>query len=308
MNSIKTRLRHIIENVKQCGVTESICADIRDLLYSTGGVPGIAVTLNKGNVLHRTRMGRGYKSAKELTYRSANANTKMMRATLPGETAFYCCISDDAQLFDKVRMICLAECSSLARAGKDSYGREQLTTSLWLLKDNIRVLSFITDETFLDNKDNKMLNMFREQYASTKSRLTSEQFSLIRLINEEFTKVVSEGNNEEYLLTANLVHDALYTLIDVTRKPFDAVVYPSVQTEGRWGLDMALRPDVADKKLQLMKVGVQTFYKNGEISLLAIDSVWDYNFHKIGGPQATEEEICTQLNLKSVKQLPIVKH
>ena len=301
-------LRKIIATAKEHGVNDQTYAELRALLYSAEGVPGAAVTLNKGNVLHRTRMGRGYKSAKELTYRSADANTKMMRATLPGETAFYCCLSDDSYLFEKVRMVCLSECSTLARAGKASYGREQLTASQWLLKDNIRVLSFVTDETFPDCKDNKMLSMFREQYVSTKSRLTSEQMDLIRLINQEFTKIVPQGENEEYLLTAYLVHEALYALVDVTGRHFDAVVYPSVQTEGRWGLDMALRPDVADKNLQLMKVGVQTFYKNGENSLLAVDSVWDHNFHMIGGPQATEDEICKQLKLKSIKQLPIVKH
>lgn len=301
-------LRKIIATAKVHGVNEQTYAELKKLLYGANGVPGVAVTLNKGNVLHRTRMGRGYRSAKELTYRSADANTRMMRATLPGETAFYCCLSDDSRLFDKVRMVCLSECSTLARAGKASYGREQLTTSQWLLNENIRVLSFVTDETFPDCKDNKMLNMFREQYASTKGRLTLEQIDLIRLINQEFTKNVPNGENEEYLLTAYLVHEALYTLVDVTGDHFDAVVYPSVQTEGRWGLDMALRPDVADWNLRLMKVGVQTFYKNGENSLLAVDSVWDHNFHMIGGPQASEDEICKQLKLMSIKQLPVVKH
>lgn len=305
---MKEQLRNIIEEAKLHGVTGRVCSDIKSLLYGTDGIPGVAVTLNKGNVLHRTRMGSGYKSAKELSYRSAYANTKMMRATLPRETAFYCCVSDDPHLFEKVRLVCLSECSSLARAGKESYGRERLTTSQWMLKNSIRVLSFVTDETFKDCKENKMLNMFREQYASTKSRLTPEQIDLIHLINQEFTKVVPEGENEEYILTAYLVHEALYALMDVTGRHFDAVVYPSVQTEGRWGLDLALRPDVADNKLQLMKVGVQTFYKNGENSLLAVDSVWDYNFHKIGGPQATEDEICKQLKLDSVRQLPVVKH
>lgn len=305
---ISKKIREIIATAKEYGVNDQTYAELRTLLYGADGVPGVAVTLNRGNVLHRTRMGRGYKSVKELTYRSADANTQMMRATLPGETAFYCCLSDDPYRFEMVRMVCLSECSALARAGKASYGREQLTTSQWLLKDNIRVLSFVTDETFPDSKDNKMLNMFREQYASTKSRLTSKQIDLIRLINQEFTKVVPNGENEEYLLTAYLVHEALYTLVDITGNHFDAVVYPSVQTEGRWGLDMALRPDVADRNLQLVKFGIQTFYKNGENSLLAVDSVWDHNFHKIGGPQANEDEICKRLKLKSIKQLPVVKH
>jgi len=305
---MKEALRNIIDEAKVTGWTKGVSSKVRELLYSADGIPGVAVTINAGTIVHRMRMGTGYKSVLDLTYRKATSNSKMQRATLPGETAFYGCVVDKLGNMHMARLICLSECSGLAKAGKESAGREKATCSQWQLKSSIRVLSFVTDKTFIEQKDNALLNMLRKQYKDTKYRLTERQVAMTELINEEFTKEVGAGDNMEYLLTACLAHEAFYRLEEITGKPFDAIVYPSVQTKGNWGLDIVIRPDVADEKLTLIKSAIVGFYKNGDDSLLNVESVYNSAFYKIGGAQASEEDVAKQLHLASVKMLPVIKH
>ena len=66
----------------------------------------------------------------------------------------------------------------------------------------------------------------------------------------------------EYIITATIAEMLMYA------SRCDGVMYPSVQAEGDYGMNVALRPDVADTKLRLADVREMKYVqKNGNGNL-----------------------------------------
>lgn len=250
-------------------------------------------------------MGRGYRSPLSLTYRNSKYCTSMQRATLPNETAFYCCVSEDDRHLENTRYIGLFECSKLARAF-NTRGREYITESRWINKKPLNALSFVTDETFPNINDNVLMNNLRKQYIQNKKNLTDNQIRLSRLINHEFTKVVVD--NIEYLISASIAHDIFYKIESSNGIGWDAIIYPSVQTHGRAGLNVIIRPDVVDRCLRMNLILELSHYKNSATSLLTIDSVRSSTFKLLEKRGCDESQICHELKISSIKELPVIRH
>ena len=229
----------------------------------------------------------------------------MQRATLPNETAFYCCVSEDDRHLENTRYIGLFECSKLARAF-NTRGREYITESRWINKKPLNALSFVTDETFPNINDNVLMNNLRKQYIQNKKNLTDNQIRLSRLINHEFTKVVVD--NIEYLISASIAHDIFYKIESSNGIGWDAIIYPSVQTHGRAGLNVIIRPDVVDRCLRMNLILELSHYKNSATSLLTIDSVRSSTFKLLEKRGCDESQICHELKISSIKELPVIRH
>ena len=76
---------------------------------------------------------------------------------------------------------------------------------------------------------------------------------------------------------------------------------------GQAGLDIALKPNVADERLMLMRAAEMTLYKNGEKSIATVDSVsdtlsWNYRVLKTYDKSVLAEHI----GLESLDELPII--
>lgn len=279
--------------------------DVSKLLCSIGEIPATKVVLNSHLIFSRFRMGRGYRSPLSLTYRNSKYCTSMQRATLPNETAFYCCVSADEQHLENTRYIGLFECSKLSKE-TDAKGREFMTESRWINKEPLNALSFVTDETFPDVKDNKLLKELREQYVRNKRNLSEEQIRLSRLINHEFTKTVDDSR--EYLISASIAHDIFYKIKSSNGVGLDAIIYPSVPVRGEGGLNVIIRPDVVDHCLRMNLILELSHYKNSATSLLTIDSVRSSTFKLLEKRGCDESQICHELQISSIKELPVIRH
>ena len=89
---------------------------------------------------------------------------------------------------------------------------------------------------------------------------------------------------------------------------YDAVLYPSVPVEGRFGINIVIKPDVVKKKLSLYRIINQSYFKSKTESLLRIDNGYDNKCHLISAEKQDEDEnICQILGIRSLKELPIIK-
>lgn len=296
-----------LEQLKNIDYEHNTYEDVSMYLRNIGGIPATKVVLNSNLIFSRFRMGRGYDSISSLTYRNPIACTSMQRATLPNETAFYCCVSEDERHLENTRFIGLSECSKLAKT-LDDRGREYITESRWINKEPLNALSFVTDETFPNIKDNALLNKLRKQYIQNKKNLTDDQIRLSRIINYEFTKLVADSDNHAYLISASIAHDIFYELTSPTGIGWDAIIYPSVQTQGRGGLNVIIRPDVVDRCLRMNHILELSHFKDIDKSVLTIDCVRNSKFKLLEKRVYNESEICHELQISSIKELPVIRH
>lgn len=280
---------------------------VEDLLFSMSDIPATKATLLAGTTITRARPGRGFSQPYQLTYRPANKCSNFQRATLPCETAFYGCIAEDQRHNEGARAICVAESATLSRMGKDSIGREYIAIGLWTITKPLSVISFVTDETYPEVK-NRHLEMFRREYTKRKKYYTPQQIEFSCFLNQEFSKVVNPDENYKYKITAQICHDAFYVLEDNIGQHFDAIVYPSVQMGGQAGLDIAIRPDVADEVLQLSNIIETSFFKKGEQSILRIDRGYDARHHLLSAKQFGDDIVCRELQINNLQDLPIIRH
>ena len=130
------------------------------------------------------------------------------------------------------------------------------------------------------------------------------QKEVIRIIDEDFCRTVVDGCNYEYKRTAVLAHDMLYD----SQYDLDGIIYAPVHMEGRFGINLMLKPACVDEKLELYKVAHGSYYKNAEESLMTIDKIYDSHGHLLKKIPIDENEICRRVGIESIKELASVKH
>lgn len=297
-------LQEAVEQLGQLDLRTTPIMEIRKLYEIIEDLPAIIATIPSDMIITRVRPGR-HMALKDLTYPPVSVCKKMQRSSLAGESAFYASLPDDQHHLENGRALGLSETSTLARQGKESVGREYLTVSQWVTKQPLRVISFMTDKTFANTKNrSKHIKELTKFFAQQYQMLTDAQKEVIRIIDEDFCKVVKDGNIHEYKRTAILSHDMLYD----SEYNLDGIVYAPVQMEGQLGINVMLKPTSVDEKLELYRVIHCSYYKNGEQSLMMIDKGYDKNGHLLSKIPLEEEEICRRIGIRRIKDLPIIKH
>lgn len=220
-------------------------------------------------VIIRARRGPNFYKKEDMTYRPIKLCQDYQRASLPGSTMFYGVISDNQSHLENARAICTLECSTLCKEGLNSKGREAFTLSHWITKEPIRICSFITDITFPNVYNNRLLSVMRQSFIHThhKEQSSEEIKNIVRFISDEFSKKVY--NPIEYLITATIASDV------VNQSGIEGIVYPSVQLGGQAGLNIALSPKTVDEKLSFIRTFNQVLYKNKGNSFVRIEEVYE---------------------------------
>ena len=295
-----------LERLRTLDLKHSTTEEVSTLFSIIEDIPAVVITLpERSKIITRTRMGRGFVTSAELSYCPASRCRNIQRATLPYETAFYGCLADEENHLENGRILGISECSSLAQQGIDSIGREYITASQWEITKPLKVISFINDKTFpKTNNRSKIVELFVKQYKFNDVEDSHFIHEIGDFLTSEFCKKVAKECNYEYLITATIIHDLLYS----PEHNFDAVAYPSVPAEGQLGINIAIKPFAADTKLVLYRVIEQSFFKYKDKSILRIDKGFDSHRHLLSGQQYGDDVVCEQLGILSIKELPIIKH
>lgn len=290
------------ERLENLDVRNSSVEDVRHLFETVENIPAITATMNTGTRIHRTRMGRGYYQPWQLTYKNPRLCTSMQRASLPNESVFYGCLADNQSRLEYGRMIGLLECSKLAK-DMEGFGREYVTASVWEVISPIRVISFITDQTYIGVRNlSEQVKNFIQLYRDRHKNVGDIERRVGRVIDREFCKDVEDCR--DYLITATLTHD----MLSDSGEDFDAVIYPSVKTRGDLGLNIAIKLDAADSKLRLHHVIDQTHYRYKDNSFVWLDKGYDANHHLIPSAPLTDDILFEKTGFRNTHDFPIVKH
>lgn len=219
---------------------------------------------------------------------------------MPNQTIFYGVLSDDERHLENARAICVAECSSLFREGILAAGREKITSTQWLITDDIRVACIMSANSFDGVSNNKLLENIKANFLAKFSG-DLDVLNIAEFVEHEFSKKVQAGNESEYLLSASNADSLLYSF------DFEAVAYPSVKFGRQAGLNIAIRPDVVDSKLQLLNIVEQCYYQNGTNAILRQELVFDIK-NKVCTPinKTTDAELCSILNINEIAELKLI--
>lgn len=255
-------------------------------------------------VICRCRLGKGFKSWQEMTYKPIEYCKTTQRASLPNETVFYGVISDEWYDISSARAIGVSECSKLASEGVNSYGREQISVSQWHVKVPIKVACIMGEHLFDGVQNNKLLIDIKRNFVKQFKNDTYVN-TIADFVASEFSKKVESGNNFLYSISAAITHTLLYTY------GFEGVVYPSVKLGGQAGMNIALRPDVVSKKLRIGNIADQCYYKNNEHSYVDVEDIWDA-YHKryiIVGSDTPKDIIKEKIHLVDgeLEDLPLIQ-
>lgn len=250
--------------------------------------------LIKGTIIVRSRDKEGCCKKSEMTYSPYEVND-CKRASLKKQTMFYGVISDDCHSIENAEVISIAEISKLCRKGKLSVGFEKFSVSYWEVEKPLKVASFITDKTFPDVQNNVSLNKLRNSFKEKckDPNVNLSDIEIARFISTEYTKKVNTDVPYEYLISATLSD------IIINEFGYDAVVFPSVQFNGKAGLNIAISPNVVDNKLLFMGTSQEVLYKNKDKSIVRKE-----NEKMIQFPDSIIEK---ELGIDSIKSLPFCK-
>ena len=121
-------------------------------------------------------------------------------------------------------------------------------------------------------------------------------------ISKEFSKIVPNGHNNEYKISALLADMMFYEV------GMDAVSYPSVKLGGQAGMNVAIRPDVVDKKLRLIDIADQCYYKNGQQGIIRIESIYDLkSSNYLSSRHLSDFDICRMIHINNIDELKLVE-
>lgn len=285
-----------LSSLQDLDLKTSTADDVRKMLVQLP-VSFSTFKIRPNVVISRARKGRGFRTQKETTYNSKKC-AYIQRATLANDTMFYGVLSDDQEHLENARAICVSECSSMARSGRESIGREYFCISQWLVKEPLNVVGFIADNTYVDVVDNALLNELRALFVKNhQNDYSKESVDIARYISKEFSKVVVD--NRDYLISATLSNDCIHGM------GYDGIVYPSVQLAGQAGLNIALSSTAVDTKLGFWRVLEHGYYKNKDHGIVRIErvSINGEPFEKVCN--ITDENICKELKINQLEDLPV---
>lgn len=292
--------KDIIQRIRSIDLNDDSKTEEIRVLLSQLRYPIILSNAVAGSYVTRARRGKGYRDKNDMSYKPSSICKTYQRATLPNQTVFYGILSDDERHLENARAIGVSECSVLADEGINSRGREFIATSQWIITKDIAVACIISANSYKDVHNNRLLETLRQSFIN-KHQADEEALFVSDFIVEEYSKRVVSGHDNEYKISALFADMLLYGA------GFEAVAYPSVKLGGQAGLNIAIRPDVADSNLALSKIADQCFYKNGGHGTIRIESIYDVinqNEHPV--LQQSDSDLCRYLGIQSIDDLPLI--
>lgn len=237
----------IIDSLKRLDLSNYPYDEVKGLV-SQFAPKFLRIRIPKGQRVERIRPDVGVFERKEVSYRPASLNTNLQRATLPGKTAFYGSLCHWEASTTTTRYIMLLEASKLYMAGITASGVEYFTWSRWEVTDEIRLAVVADESVFSEASHNQILNQSRQEWNKGRSfidgAMQSEEYN--SYVASQFAKLVN--NDFEYIISATVAEMLMYA------SGMDGVMYTPVQAAGDYGMNVAIRPDVADSKLKLTDV------------------------------------------------------
>ena len=250
----------IINRLEALDLSQYPYFEIRELIRELGKVRFVIFTLHPGKTITRARCDGNLKTVSDLSYKPQQYNKQCQRASTPMRTMFYGCIVPEEQNIIDTRFISACESSSLIREGMETSGEQTITFGKWEVIEDIHLLVVIHKDYFHD-ADNSLLGELKIAYEDFLMKYPDAAKDIdisAKYFAKEFSKKNEDGFDYNYLISA------IFTEVVTTDHAFDGVMYPSVQTGGQLGFNVAITPDAVDKKMKLVVAYETQIKKIGE--------------------------------------------
>lgn len=231
----------IINRLEALDLSQYPYFEIRELIRELGKVGFVIFTLHPGKTITRARCDGNLKTVSDLSYKPQQYNKQCQRASTPMRTMFYGCIVPEEQNIIDTRFISACESSSLIREGMETSGEQTITFGKWEVIEDIHLLVVIHKDYFHD-ADNSLLGELKIAYEDFLMKYPDAAKDIdisAKYFAKEFSKKNEDGFDYNYLISA------IFTEVVTTDHAFDGVMYPSVQTGGQLGFNVAITPDAS---------------------------------------------------------------
>jgi len=289
----------ILSRLSKLDLSSYPFTEVQELIRFLGKSCFLVFTLHYGKTLTRARLGCAYTQISELSYLPQNKNKECQRASTPNKTMFYGTLVPQAEQFIATRAIAIGECSKLQRSGINTKGIEKITFGKWTVVKDINLVVVLDEEVYTDVSENLLLIELKKTYSDFISTVDigDNAKKIANFFAKEFAKVDVKSDYDYFL-------SSMFTEIITNEYGYDGVMYPSVRTNGQWGFNVAIKPEIVDNNMILDTVLESTLYKNGDKSLLLDDKISGLSTWKfIDTPELPQKEICNRLQINDLTEI-----
>lgn len=246
--------------------------ELYKIFDSVNDVPVITFNLKIGAFLIRQRINekdRFFELESELSHPPSKCCREYNRANIPDHPMFYSSMTVEENV-PCARIVSLTETSDFFK-NVESCGIERSTISKWNVIKTLNLLALPFNDNY--QRSNLFIDTTKGEWNknlfSIKNKYSEDAIELIEYMSREISKQCNDS--EGYFKIANFVYYLLY--VNQSTKHFDGIMYPSVSSAGE-GLNVVLKPEIADKKLQFKSASVCNFAKKGSeaISIIVNDA------------------------------------
>lgn len=250
---------------------------IRKLLIKLERFGQIVTILLPGKMISRARRNTNsnprYYHISDLSYKPQEDNNRYYRASTPYRTMFYGSYLPEMKAKHEInseKITLIYELCDLMRS-KDSVGEQKITIGNWEILEKISLVTIFQHMSYqrpalIATELNKGFQSFLKDYPE----LINASRNVTNFLASKFAK---EETQEDY----DYMISAIFTEL-ITEKEYDGIVYPSVRMSGE-GINIALTPESADKKLAFISASEHTLFKNGLKASLSNERIIYPNTH-----------------------------
>lgn len=212
--------------------------------------------LKANSIISRCRKNPPDLTAYSFGCKPADSIDDFQRASIYKESVFYASGCDNGKI-ENADVIAMIETSKLHREGH-VFGREKIAVSHWLVKRDIDMAIICHPNVFVDSRSSDPINDMQRNYIKLleefpNQTILPEYDKFVEFVAGQFAKIVPVGENHFYMISAYFAHNALDTV--------EGIIYPSAQTQGHLGFNVAIRPDVKDDALEFIDAQECVLYK-----------------------------------------------
>lgn len=252
-------ISEIIDELKVLPRNAANISQAKDLIRSLGKIALIEFTLHPNHTITRARLDGGLKNVSEFSYYLSpeKAKREFQRANTPDNAMFYGCIVPAYYSLEGARAVTTMECSKLVKNDNIKSGCEKISFGRWKVNSNIRLVAIVQNPGYntSENPYVKELNSHFENMVKGDPSIENDIKLISTFFAEEFAK--QEINDQyDYFLSA------IFAEV-MCEYGFDGVMYPSVQADGKYAMNVAIKPETVNS--MNMEVAVDcTLYKDDE--------------------------------------------
>lgn len=246
-----------LQKLRQLDLSTYPHQEIVGLLKQLGKVGAVVVTLHPGRAFVRVRPNNEneiFTKKSELGYKPQHLNKTYQRASTPNRTMLYGSMLPEGDTSNDLNARIIGALEGLPWLRDNiSNGVQKVTFSLWEVIKDIHLLGIVQHNDYQNRNPHlkelvEAFNSFMAEHPEFVERtmMVSDFFA------QEYAKMPIE-KDYQYMLSA------VYAEM-VIDSGLHGIYYPSVRTEGR-GLNVAIRPEIADQNIVLAVAGEVMIYK-----------------------------------------------